>query len=117
MDKASLVSAFQGAEKVFLVTAVTHDNVDREEVMGRNTIDAAIDAGVKYLLFTSVGGLTDEFCGIAYWNTKIRIGRYLKQVAPAKGLKYGILKPCMFYDNWNGTLGMITAQSNEMVNA
>lgn len=67
--------------------------MSRETKLGINTIDAAIEAGVKFLLFTSVGGLTDEYCGIAYWNTKIDIGRYLKKTAPARGLKYAILKP------------------------
>ncbi|KAI9009047.1 hypothetical protein DFJ74DRAFT_686693 [Hyaloraphidium curvatum] len=118
MDRASLAKAFAGAEKVFCVTAVARDRVERETEMGVNAVDAAIEAGVKFFLFTSVGGLTDDYCGIHYWNTKIDIARHLKKAAPAHGMKFAILKPCMFFDNWNDPgNSLVKSTDTEIVNA
>jgi NAD(P)H dehydrogenase (quinone) len=51
LDKASLLAAFAGVEKVLLVSAVAFtDRLPQH----RNVIDAAKEAGVRHIIFTSI---------------------------------------------------------------
>ena len=113
LDKSSLLRAFDGAWGVFLVTTwattpwklmrdrmepPTMDGVQIERKQGQNAIEAAIEKQITYFIYTSVGGLQDDYCGIAYWNSKLDVERMLKAKAPPAGMKWAILSPCMFFD-------------------
>lgn len=50
-DKASLVKAFEG---VYAVFGVTPNFPEEEELMGRNIVDAAKEAAVKLLVWSSL---------------------------------------------------------------
>ncbi|MBC6989503.1 SDR family oxidoreductase [Hymenobacter sp. BT491] len=50
-DVASLVAAFQGVEKVLLISG---DDLEKRTQQHKNVIDAAKQAGVKHVIYTSV---------------------------------------------------------------
>ncbi|KAI9027734.1 hypothetical protein DFJ74DRAFT_765760 [Hyaloraphidium curvatum] len=130
MDKSSLLKHFEGAYGVFLVTTwatqswkvmkdtmepPTLDGVAVERQQGINAIDAAIEREVPAFVYTSVGGLKDDYVAIAYWNSKLDVERYLKSKAPRAGMKWAILSPCMFYDNFN-TSQLVKGTDTEIKN-
>ncbi|WP_052851161.1 NmrA family NAD(P)-binding protein [Streptomyces avicenniae] len=92
-DAASLAAAAEGAGGVF---AVTPDDPDpeREAARGVRLVDAAAEAGVGHVVFTSVGG-ADRDSGFPYWAAKWRVERHLA----ASGLRATVLRPVRFMEN------------------
>jgi len=83
LDYPSLVHAFRGVEKVLLVSAVAFtDRVHQH----RNVIDAAKQAGVKHLFYTSIQRSSD-FVLPEVTESDLATEAYLK----ASGLVYTIL--------------------------
>ncbi|UOQ71585.1 SDR family oxidoreductase [Hymenobacter cellulosilyticus] len=83
LDYSSLVSAFRGVDKLLLVSAVAFtDRVSQH----RNVIDAAKEAGVKHLFYTSIQRDTD-FVLPEVTESDLATEAYLK----ASGLIYTIL--------------------------
>lgn len=78
--------------------APTTSGVAVERQQGANAIQAAIEKEITYFVYTSVGGLQDDYVAIAYWNSKLDVEKMLKSRAPSAGMKWAILSPCMFYD-------------------
>lgn len=81
-DKASLLTAFSGAWGVFAVTnpfasrwtgvGKAHVDMDAEERQGRNQVDAAVEAGVAFLVFASVASAL-EGTGVPTFDVKVRV--------------------------------------------
>jgi len=98
-DPASLASAVDGVDAVFLMTTF-NDGLDAEVDHGKAMIDAAAQANVGHLVFSSVSD-ADKATGIPHFDSKYAIERYLV----ASGLTYTITAPAFFYDNlmfpWN----------------
>lgn len=95
----SLVSAFTGVERVFLVGTVAF--VDRF-AQHKNVIDAAKQAGVKYLVFSSIQrkeGVDFDIPG----NTQSDI--LTEQYLVNSGLSYTILKNTLYADTFPLFLG------------
>ncbi len=95
-DRASLDAAFAGAHGVFSVQPA-HDapHFDTDEVRyGVNVADAAHAAGVRHLVYTSVGGV-ERGSGISHWNTKWEIEQHIRSL----GLPATFLRPVMFMEN------------------
>lgn len=44
----------------------TVEGVAVERQQGKNAIEAAIEKGITYFVYTSVGGLQDDYVAIAY---------------------------------------------------
>ncbi|KAJ7229563.1 NAD(P)-binding protein [Mycena haematopus] len=85
-DKASLVNALRGSEAVFVVTLSTFPPYSAEKpseiTVGKNIIDAAKEVGVKFIVFSSVPGLTKlsggKYTKASLYDDKEKIEEYLK---------------------------------------
>ncbi|NUW37804.1 NmrA/HSCARG family protein [Nonomuraea sp. SMC257] len=95
-DRDSLAEAARGAHGVFSVqpAAGPPHGVEEEVRLGVNVADAAHAAGVRHLVYASVGG-ADRDSGISHWNTKWEIEQHIR----ALGLPATILRPVMFMEN------------------
>jgi uncharacterized protein YbjT (DUF2867 family) len=94
-DAASLEAAFKGAHGVYLVVNFWGIGADGEIRQGKNAIDAAKRAGVKHLVYASVGA-ADKKSGIPHFESKWETEQYLA----ASGLHYSIIRPVFFMENF-----------------
>ncbi|MFD2718208.1 SDR family oxidoreductase [Hymenobacter monticola] len=96
-DFPALVQAFQGVEKVLLVSAVAFtDRVQQH----RNVIDAAKEAGVKHLFYTSIQRNSD-FVMPQVTESDLATEAYLK----ASGLVYTILRNGYYFEGLGYLIG------------
>jgi uncharacterized protein YbjT (DUF2867 family) len=82
-DVDSVRAAFDGAAAAFAMT--THDGLDgtrREVAHGRVIAAAAAEAGLPFLVYSSVGGV-DRGSGVPHFESKHRIEEVLLQAVPA----------------------------------
>jgi len=93
-DGATLAAAMKGVYGMFLMT-----DANREEVaQGKSAIDAAFAAGVQYVVYTSVGGLTTKLGReVPHFATKYQVEQHLKSKPWKDG--YAILRPTAFFEN------------------
>lgn len=96
-DYPALVKAFQGVDKLLLVSAVAF--TDRLQ-QHRNVIDAAKQAGVKHLFYTSIQRSTD-FVMPQVTESDLATEAYLK----ASGLIYTILKNGYYFEGLGYLIG------------
>jgi uncharacterized protein YbjT (DUF2867 family) len=81
-DADSVRAAFDGAAAAFAMT--THDGLDgpkREVGHGRVIAAAAADAGLPFLVYSSVGGV-DRGSGVPHFESKHRIEQLLLEAVP-----------------------------------
>jgi NAD(P)H dehydrogenase (quinone) len=96
-DYAALVKAFQGIEKVLLVSAVAFtDRLSQH----RNVIDAAKEADVKHLFYTSIQRSSD-FVMPEVTESDLATEAYLK----ASGLTYTILRNGYYFEGLGYLIG------------
>ena len=99
----TLRAAFDGVEKVFLLTPFVPNMVE----LGLRAIEAAKKAGVKYIVRMSAMGADAE--------PAIQLGKWHREVEKAvesSGIPYTILRPNSFMQNYSTALsGDIKAQS------
>ncbi|KAJ7611428.1 NAD(P)-binding protein [Mycena polygramma] len=110
-DKASLVSALRGSEGVFAVTLSGFPPYTPERpsqvTHGKNIVDAAKEAGIKFFIFSSLPGLTKltkgRFTEVSLYDEKAVIEEYLQ----ASGVPNASLHLGSFTENlWTrGNLG------------
>ncbi|KAF8156198.1 hypothetical protein K438DRAFT_1986962 [Mycena galopus ATCC 62051] len=110
VDKASLVSALRGSEAVFAVTNPVFflPNMEGkgEVVQGKNIIDAAKEAGVKFLIWTSLPNMTKlsggKYKNCPHYDEKAVVQEYLQ----SSGLAHAsLLLPAFLENFWkHGTL-------------
>jgi uncharacterized protein YbjT (DUF2867 family) len=95
-DGKSLRGAFTGVAAVFAVTTFTGPlGTEGEVAHGRAIADAAHDAQVPHLVYTSVGA-ADRATGILQFESKGRIEQYLHEV----GVPTVVIRPTFFMDNF-----------------
>jgi len=93
-DEESLLAAMQGVHGVFSVqTFLGPGGVAAEERQGKAVADAAVRAGVRHLVYSSVGG-ADRDTGVPHFDSKHRIERHLETL----DLPVTVLRPVMFHD-------------------
>ncbi|MFD4413400.1 NmrA/HSCARG family protein [Streptomyces sp. NPDC058467] len=93
-DEASLVAAMKDVHGVFSVqTFRGPGGVGAEERQGRAVADAAVRAGVRHFVYSSVGG-ADRDTRVPHFESKLRIERYLLTL----DLPTTVLRPVMFHD-------------------
>jgi uncharacterized protein YbjT (DUF2867 family) len=93
-DEASLLAAMKDVHGVFSVqTFRGPGGVEAEERQGRAVADAAVRAGVKHFVYSSVGG-ADRDTRVPHFESKLRIERYLLTL----DLPTTVLRPVMFHD-------------------
>ena len=103
-DKASLVAAFTGAYGVFGVTnpfakrwtgtQASVTDTDSELAQGRNIADAALECGVRILVFSSVANANDG-TGIPTYDAKSLAEAHIRRI----GVPCAILAPTGFFEN------------------
>ena len=67
----------------------------REVQEGKNMADAALDAGVEHLVFSSVGG-AERKSGIPHFETKWEIENHIRKL----GLPATMIRPVGFMENY-----------------
>jgi NAD(P)H dehydrogenase (quinone) len=108
-DYPALLQAFQGVEKVLLVSAVAFtDRVSQH----RNVIDAAKEAGVKHLFYTSIQRSSD-FVMPEVTESDLATEAYLK----ASGLAYTILHNGYYFEGLGYLIGTEVPESEIRVPA
>lgn len=96
-DRVSLDKAMAGVHGVFSVqTFQGEGGVEAEERQGKTVADAVKDAGVKHLVYTSVGG-AERQTGIPHFDSKWRIEEHIRRL----GVPATILRPVFFMENLN----------------
>ncbi len=97
LDEASLVSALQGVDAALLITDYIGIGVEKEVEQGANFIKAAKQAGVRYIVFNSVGN-ADRAPSVPHFQSKYEVEQILKKEYP--GDKSTIVRPVAFFDNF-----------------
>ncbi|QSQ21891.1 NmrA/HSCARG family protein [Pyxidicoccus parkwayensis] len=97
-DCASLDSAMRGAHGVFSVQPGAGDvgfgvTLDDEVRMGKGVADAAKAAGVRHLVYTSVGG-AERNTGIGHFETKWTIEKHIRSI----GVPATVFRPNAFME-------------------
>ena len=97
-DRAQLDAAFQGVYGVFSVQNFWLPNVGYEGEIrqGKNVADAAKDAGVQHLVYSSVGAAYRGM-GQKHFDSKWIIEQHIHTL----GVPYTILRPAAFFENFN----------------
>lgn len=94
LDKSSLLQGLKGVNRAFLVTQfMGKGGVEAEVIQGKTFIDAAKQAGVKYIVFSSVGS-ADSAASVPHFHSKFLIEEHLK----ASGMDWAIVRPASFMD-------------------
>lgn len=96
-DYPALVHAFRGVDKLLLVSAVAFTDRVRQH---RNVIDAAKEAGVKHLFYTSIQRSSD-FVMPEVTESDLATEAYLK----ASGLGYTILHNGYYFESFAPLIG------------
>lgn len=107
-EPESLVTAFEGAECVFLVS---YPSVGEERYeLHRNAIDAAKKAGVKHVIYTSLtfGGVDGEQSIAGVMQAHIKTAEYLK----ASGLSWTIIREATYAHLWNNFAGFLRLEQS-----
>ncbi|MFG3323398.1 NmrA/HSCARG family protein [Streptomyces sp. NPDC048171] len=93
-DEASLTAAMRDVHGVFSVqTFRGPGGVEAEVRQGRAVADAAVRAGVRHFVYSSVGG-ADRDTRVPHFESKHTVERYLRTL----DLPVTVLRPVMFHD-------------------
>lgn len=89
-EPVTLSPAFEGVERLFLLTPLAQDELDQ----GLAGIEAARAAGVKRIVFMSVHQ-AEQALRIPHFASKVEIARGLER----SGIPYTVIEPNSFYQN------------------
>ena len=102
-DVKSLVAAFKGAEYAFLLTNFMEPeenmNHDTDYRQGKNLADAAKEAGVKFVLWSSLPNAESISKGtidVPHYTGKNKVEEYMKSI----GIEFTALYAGWFANNW-----------------
>jgi len=93
-DTKSLQGAMKGMDSVFVMGTMWEVGTDGETRQGLAAADAAKAAGVKHLLYTSVGS-ADRHTNIPHFDSKFKVEEHIKKI----GVPYTIIAPVFFMEN------------------
>jgi uncharacterized protein YbjT (DUF2867 family) len=94
-DRSSLERVLEGVYGVFSVQNFYEGGYEAEVRQGKTLADAAKAAGVKHLVYSSVGSAHRE-TSIPHFDSKWEIEQYKREI----DLPYTILRPVFFMQNW-----------------
>ena len=94
-DTSSLVQAAKGMDTLFAMTTPFEVGVEGETKQGIAIADAAKQADVGHLVFTSVAS-ADRQTGIPHFDSKYKVEQYIATL----NIPYTISAPVFFMDNW-----------------
>jgi uncharacterized protein YbjT (DUF2867 family) len=109
-DSERMHELVDGMDAVFSVTTFFEVGADGEIEQGRALADAAADAGVEHVVFSSVGS-ADQDTGLAHFDSKYEVEQYLDEL----GVPTTVIRPVFFMQNFafmmreqieDGTLAM-----------
>ena len=92
-DPASIVRAVQGVYGVYSVQDFWAVGAKREVQQGKNVAAAAQKAGVRHLVYSSVGG-AERNTGIPHWESKWQVEQTIKNL----GLPATVIRPAAFME-------------------
>ncbi|CCH27927.1 NAD(P)H-binding protein [Actinosynnema sp. NPDC047251] len=93
----TLATAFAGVDKLLLVSA---DGPDEVRIgLHRAAVAAAVDAGVRHILYTSVSDADTSPLGLA------KVHKATEELIRATGLAYTFLRNGMYHENYTRNLG------------
>jgi uncharacterized protein YbjT (DUF2867 family) len=96
-DQASLIRALDGVHGVFSVQDPLHAGVDGEIRQGKGVADAAKRSRISHFVYTSVAA-ADQRTGIPHFDSKFQIEEHIR----GTGMRFTILRPVFFMENWLG---------------
>lgn len=105
-DAASIQTAVQGAHTVFGITTTIYDNElkTREVRQGRCLADTCVDAGVTYLIWSTLSSPTVEsggkYSNVDSFDCKAEVEAYIRGLSPK--LKSAFFAPGSFMSNLTG---------------
>lgn len=92
----SMVAAFTGVRAMFAMTTPgSQQSIDDEIRQGEAIADAAVEAEVAHVVYSSVGG-AERRTGIPHFDSKRHVEEYLL----AQGLSTTFVRPVFFMDNF-----------------
>jgi uncharacterized protein YbjT (DUF2867 family) len=97
-DTKNLVHAFRGSQGVFLVTPMIVPPATHETELGKQQADAAVEAGVQHIIFSSLENVEKITAGkkwAPHFTDKARIEEYIRTLPVACSFVYLAL----FYTN------------------
>lgn len=108
-DKAALREALSGSHKVYLLSPPTHfyeDQLVRSALVNNNMVEAANEAGIKYVVaLSSMGAHLDRGTGVI-----LHTYDFEQKLKNYKG-KSTIIRVSAFMENWNRALGVVFKDS------
>ncbi|KAJ3337889.1 hypothetical protein HDU93_000389, partial [Gonapodya sp. JEL0774] len=98
-DTSTLQAAMKGIYGIFLVTdSFGKGGVEDEVKQGLTVIDAAFNAGIQYVVYSSVGGVTTAYGrAVPHFASKLKIEQHIKSKPWKEG--FAILRPVAFFEN------------------
>jgi uncharacterized protein YbjT (DUF2867 family) len=99
-DAGSIAKALDGVYGVFAVQTPYEAGVEAETRQGLNLADAVGRAGVRHLVYSSVGS-ADQRTNIPFFDNKFEIEERIR----ALGIPHTILRPVFFMENLQGMIG------------
>lgn len=107
-DPESLRSAYAGAEKLLLVSYPTMEHTSRFN-FHKAGIDAAIDAGVKHIYYTSLAYNGEpSVCPIMWAHADTE--KYLKERGETAGIKYTLIREGLYNEAFPHNCGLLDIQ-------
>ncbi|RFU31937.1 hypothetical protein B7463_g4447, partial [Scytalidium lignicola] len=104
-DRASMLSAFQGCTSLFLVSspqiALDFNNAPHGEGREKqhfNAIDAAVEAGVKHIYYTSLAFGSESVAAVM--RAHLRTEAYLKQLHEQGKVDFTIIREGLYNESW-----------------
>jgi len=98
-DAQSIRDAAEGMDTVHIVTNM-YEGIDQESIQGIRAVDAAVEAGVGHIVFSSVAG-ANTGSGVPHFESKFKVEQHLQDVAT----NWTIVAPVYFMENvtfaWN----------------
>jgi uncharacterized protein YbjT (DUF2867 family) len=94
-DRASIDNVLDGVYGVFSVQTFFEAGVESEVRQGVQLADAAKEAGVGHLVYSSVGSAHRE-TGIPHFESKWEVEEHVR----GSGVPYTVLRPVFFMQNW-----------------
>lgn len=102
----SLKTVFQNAHTVFLITGASAEGVTKEQeiVQGKAATDAAVAAGVQYLIYSTLPNVTSlsggKFTGVLHFDSKAEIEQYIR----SQPIKSAFFAPGSFMSNYESVM-------------
>lgn len=99
-DPTSLRAAVRGADAVFAMSTPHGAGIEAEIRHGVNLVDAAVEAEVEYVVYSS-GASADRDTGVPFYDSKHRVEQHLSR----SGCPHTIIGPAFYMENvfnpWN----------------